>query len=231
MNNLVKKYYWLILTTIFSLFIFLITTWFKQLSTGYLSVPISSTRYVEEMYDINRRIINRYQTLHYIDSAYIRKNKIDSLKTLKLFFYSLDSIDFRIQKDLVSARQICMIFEDLKPMERQLNLAMKLENTLKYEDVLWEMFADLYVNRNNSEQDAIKFYFDYRRRYNEYYACFGDLIKDLLTTRGIFWKLIKPAIKNLLIFLSIILVGFIITFLIPIGIEIWSVKSGNSEEE
>lgn len=231
MDDLVKKFYWLIITTLVSLIIFLLTNFVKEVTHFQYYNPFNS-KYKEwesledSLFTYQKARHETYQNIH---NYIVTENRYN-----KLFFrncYKTSSLaDLRIKIDI----SIIDALIDSKKNQGLINDytdgLIKWQNTLIEELKFWNFIGEYsfkFIN-DSTHFDLNRFKHDYKLIQHKYVASYATYL-IYLSFNYHYWNpfidIAKLLLKLFIYYLFIFGIFYlIINFLLPIGDEIWKEK-------
>jgi len=236
MEDLFKKFYWLIISAVFSLFVFLLTLTFKQIGNIYFPNPIDiiTEEWSTSLESIRKSRDNRAKEYIEINSRTDSLYKIQNFNFAKLFDNSIN-YDFQIR---VQVERLDKIITETNiyintPMSVLNDAVINLKDQLECEIELWELYGNYSIAylKNKRSFDWQQFRVDIKRQVNKYLAL---NISAMLLEFPI-GKFVTDSIISLLIiaFLAACIVGLsyiVVIFLLPVGLELWKEKTNNHQE-
>ena len=235
MEELFKKFYWLIITSICSLLIFLFSLLFNQCGKAFTGNPLklpSSSDWDKPLNTLSYQMGNRNRLLGSLCSMVDTLYKVKNFSFRKCLDLSL-KYDLEIKENIVTVEKYINELDQSKMFETSnfLESWYTIKNRLNIELKLWELFGNysLHYLKDKNSFDWQQFRIDIHRQNNELIAngFRNQFIKmPSFLSEFLPWFIIFIAISTCIIGLIYLL----IVYLVPIGLEIWNEKTENQRK-
>ena len=228
MNELAKKFYWLIITTSLPAMFFIASYAYKNISSSisiWDSIKMSKVIKYSDVESFAEKTEKRHNTLYKIRDV-IFKKQFDRLMYSNILVLSLD-YDYEIQNQIYQVEDDLIEKFGRKVTDELKSLNDDIKNMLNMERDIWKHLGDYSITyiEDKKNFNELQFYVDFRRKLNAYISMMEQTsyqITYTTFTRPIINDLIRGTIG---IFSAILVIGMgflYFMYLVPYGFVLWN---------